>query len=344
MKFNPTCNGKVPLKNLNTFKVSSYAYCFIEFSSVEELLDKYITLNLMRERGIYVLGEGSNVLLTKEEYWEPIIRFQDKTLHVEKEGLHDVVVKVGGGWNWDAFVDFAVRQGWGGLENLSLIPGTVGAAPVQNIGAYGVEIAELIEAVEIFWLDKGDIQTLVKEECEFTYRNSIFKNELKDKVLITAVIFRLRKNSKLRLDYPGVQERVEQFSKGSKPTIEAVRRAIIAIREEKMPDYHILGNAGSFFKNPVIDLTMYERLRQIYPDIPGFPIGNQVKVSAAWLIEQCGWKGKRIGDVGTYPKHALIIVNYGNATGKEIVDFATSIQQDVWNRFQIALEPEVNFW
>jgi UDP-N-acetylmuramate dehydrogenase len=345
MKLSKPSGEKVPLRPYNTFHVDAYAWAFIEFQHREELAHWYSNGGFDGKTNVYVLGEGSNVLLTQEEYWEPILRIRDKTLEVEKEGLHEVWIRVGGGWNWDQLVAFTVEQGWAGLENLSLIPGTVGAAPVQNIGAYGVEIGEFIEAVEVFRLDTGTFSLLTREECAFSYRNSIFKTELKDRVMITSTILRLKTRPILRMDYPDVKERVMQIAGGREPTLMDVRNAIIAIRKEKMPDYQTLGNAGSFFKNPIIDEAVYHAYKQKYPAMPGYPVGEKrIKVPAAWLIEQCGWKGKRVGDVGTYPKHALIIVNYGNATGKEIRDFALSLQQAVFEKFQIRLEPEVIFW
>jgi UDP-N-acetylmuramate dehydrogenase len=242
---------------------------------------------------------------------------------------------------WDDFVAYVVREGWGGVENLSLIPGRVGATAVQNIGAYGQELADVIESVAGIDLLTGEVWLIGSDQCEFAYRNSIFKNELKNTFVITSILFRLEKFPELQTDYHGVAQAIQHIPA---PGISDVRNAVVSIRRSKLPDPEIIGNAGSFFKNPLVSHVLADKIKQEFPNLPIYPSSDdgQVKFSAGWLIDQCGWKGVRRGDAGVHEKHALVLVNYGNASGREIFDLSEEIRQSVADRFGIELEREVN--
>lgn len=261
---------------------------------------------------------------------------------VVKETDQQVWLKIGAGENWHQVVRFAVDRGWGGIENLSLIPGTAGAAPIQNIGAYGVELRDVFEELTAVQLDTGDVRKFDRASCEFGYRDSIFKGELKGRYAVTSITLRLSKEPELQTSYGAIRERLEK-REIDQPTIRDVSDIVIDIRNSKLPDPAKLGNAGSFFKNPVIEAGQYEQLVQSYPEMPGYTMeGNRVKVPAGWLIEACGWKGKVIGHTGTYRQQALVIVNHGGATAEEILNLARAIRQSVREKFGIALVPEVN--
>ena len=254
-----------------------------------------------------------------------------------------VKVEIGAGENWHEFVTWAVKNNFGGIENLALIPGTVGAAPIQNIGAYGVELEQVFDSLELFDMRDGTFKTFEKRDCRFGYRDSVFKQELKGKVIVTSVTLNLTQSNHIIEDsYSSLQS----YLKGKdieKPIIRDIYDAVIDIRTSKLPDPKLIGNAGSFFKNPVIDNNQFERLQSRYNEMPFYKLNDdEVKIPAAWLIEKTGWKGKRIGDVGTYKNQALVIVNHGNATGSEIFSFSKKIQQSVLRKFGIELVPEVN--
>jgi len=257
-----------------------------------------------------------------------------------REDKDTVIIRAGAGETWDGFVEHCVNNAWGGIENLSLIPGSVGACPVQNIGAYGVEVSDLIDSVEGYLVKESKLLRLKAKDCQFSYRNSIFKNELKDKVIITHVNYRLFKKLSFITNYPDLEKELNNYNE---TTMESIRQAVITIRTSKLPDPSVNGNAGSFFKNPVIKKEQADSLRRFYPGMPGYDCRDgSVKLSAAWLIEQCGWKGKNYGNAATHKKQPLIIINRGGASGTEILQCAQKIQNSVLNHFAIRLEMEVN--
>ena len=328
------------LKPYNTFGISALASQFIEISSVGHL--KELIQNKSIEKGTcLILGGGSNILFTGD-YQGIVLKNNIKGIHLLKENEDHVWIKVAGGEVWHDFVMYAIKNNWGGIENLSLIPGTVGAAPMQNIGAYGVEIKETFESLEAVDMVTGELITFNNSECKFGYRDSIFKNEVKGKYFITSVLFRLNKNPVMNTSYGDIQNLLHEW-KITDPSINDVSKAVISIRQSKLPDPAVIGNAGSFFKNPVIDISHLESLKVTNPAIKFFTVpGNKVKIPAGWLIEQAGWKGKRMGNVGIHEKQALVLVNYGNGTGQELIDLAYSVIDSIDANFGIKLSPEVN--
>lgn len=265
-----------------------------------------------------------------------------KGTEVLEENTDEVLVKVGGGTTWHDFVLYTIAQGWGGLENLSLIPGTTGAAPMQNIGAYGVEIKDTFHALEAVNRADGSLRTFKTNDCQFGYRSSVFKTSERDKWVISSVTFRLNKNPRFNTSYGAIQETLE--ARGTTTlSLQAVSDAVVHIRQSKLPDPKQIGNAGSFFKNPVIEEAHFNKLKQEFPAIPSYPQEDGIKVPAGWLIEQCGWKGHRRGQVGVHDKQALVLVNHGGAQGSEIKKLSEDIQASVKEKFGIELEAEVNF-
>ncbi len=294
------------------------------------------------EEQFMFLGGGSNVLFCKD-YEGLVIKNAIKGIHIINEDDTSVTLKVYSGEVWHDLVMHCVERNWGGIENLSLIPGTVGAAPMQNIGAYGVELEKVFVELEAFNLHTFELHTFNKTSCAFGYRESVFKRQLKGLYFIYSVTIRLDKQPKISVEYGDIQQVI--IDKGialPDATIKDVSDAVIQIRSSKLPDPKVLGNSGSFFKNPVISREQFEQLQLQYPDIKGFPNEAGVKVPAAWLIEQCGWKGKRVGETGAHARQALVLVNYGNATGNEVYQMALTIIQSVKDTFGIQLEPEVN--
>ena len=288
------------------------------------------------------LGGGSNVLFCKD-YEGLVIKNSIKGIHVVSEDEQHVLLKVYSGEGWHDLVMHCVANNWGGIENLSLIPGTVGAAPMQNIGAYGVELEKVFVELEALNLHTLELHTFNKPACAFGYRESVFKRQLKGLYFIYSVTIRLDKQPKVSVDYGDIlQVLADKGLDQSTASIKDVSDAVIQIRSSKLPDPKVLGNSGSFFKNPVISKELFEQLQQQYPNIKGFPNDLGVKVPAAWLIEQCGWKGKRVGETGAHAKQALVLVNYGNATGNEVYQMALTIIQSVKDTFGVQLEPEVN--
>lgn len=327
------------LKNYNTFGIDVRARYFVEVTTIAEL-QTAIEKNPL-QRNVMILGGGSNLLLTKDVE-KLVILNRIAGFEVVEEDQKTVVVRVGGGENWHEFVLECVRRNLGGVENLSLIPGTVGAAPIQNIGAYGVELKDVFERLEAVHLQTGKIEVFEVEDCRFGYRDSVFKRELKGKYAIAYVYFRLQKVAQLNTSYGAISSVLTQ-KRIAQPTIQDVSTAVIEIRQSKLPDPKVLGNSGSFFKNPELEQQQFNALQKRFPDIVHYPLpSGKVKVPAAWLIEQCGWKGKRVGNTGAYEKQALVLVNYGEASGVEVWQLAQAIAQSVKEKFGIEIAPEVN--
>ncbi|MCP9289963.1 UDP-N-acetylmuramate dehydrogenase [Gracilimonas sediminicola] len=327
------------LSDYNTMGIAAKARYFCSVQSVGEL-QSLLADSRFQDTPRFMIGGGSNVLFISD-FKGLVIHVDIKGVSIDREDEGEVILNVGAGENWHELVVHCVEKGWGGIENLSLIPGSVGAAPIQNIGAYGVELEEVFESLEAVEIKTGELKSFSKKECRFGYRDSVFKNELKGLFVITGVKLRLQKSPKVNTSYRALSEKLEE--KGIKnPSIKDISEAVIEIRQSKLPDPAEIGNTGSFFKNPVITKKQFEELQSAYPDIPSYPAGEKVKVPAAWLIDQCGWKGKRFGDAGVHKMQALVIVNYGNATGEEIWNLAQKIQVSVKDRFGVFLAPEVN--
>jgi len=326
------------LQPYNTFGFQVICDAFATITSETEFLNHLKQKAFSTKR--LVLGGGSNVLFTKD-FDGTVIWNQIKGIETVKENNEHVWLKVGAGEVWHQFVLHCVANNYGGIENLSLIPGYVGAAPMQNIGAYGVEIKDVCESVDYISFENGTKLTLTAEECNFGYRESIFKHELKDKVFITHVTFKLNKKHSLSTHYGAIEQ--ELASNGIvNPTIQDVSNAVIAIRSSKLPDPKQIGNAGSFFKNPVIKTSEAAILVKNHPNAAIYPTPEGVKVAAGWLIENAGWKGITKGNIGVHKKQALVLVNYGNGTGNEILTLSKNIQEDVFKKFGVKLEREVN--
>ncbi|MDR9365197.1 MAG: UDP-N-acetylmuramate dehydrogenase [Balneolaceae bacterium] len=338
---NPQKKTGVDLTSFNTLGVSAVANKFVDVECPEDLIELYESGFFEHDRP-FVLGGGSNILFL-ENPGQPIVKVSIKGKDIIEDSSGSLKVKVGAGENWHEFVTWAVENNYGGVENLALIPGTVGAAPIQNIGAYGVELDEVFDSLELFDMRDGIFKTFQKEECRFGYRDSIFKQALKGVVIVTRVTLNLSTdNHKIEDSYKSLQSYLSE--KGIiEPSIKDIYEAVIDIRRSKLPDPNLIGNAGSFFKNPIINRKQFEELHKRYDEMPFYELNDQeIKIPAAWLIEKTGWKGKRIGDVGTYKNQALVIVNHGNATGSEIFSFSKKIQHSVFEEFGIELVPEVN--
>lgn len=331
----------VSLKPHHTFGIDVKARYFYRLTN-ERDLDTLLSDPIFKSKRVLWLGGGSNVLF-KNDFDGVVIKNQLTGFEKTYENDAIVELKVGSGEVWHQLVMTCVKNDWGGVENLSLIPGTVGAAPMQNIGAYGVEVKDVIKSVSGIDLTTGAKVTLSNAECQFGYRESIFKHSLREKIFISSVTLTFtKKNHRINTSYGAIQETLTRMNVSS-PTLQNISDAVIHIRRSKLPDPVVIGNAGSFFKNPSIAQKQYEQLREMYPQIPGYTSENQeVKVAAGWLIEQCGWKGKRIGDAGVHAQQALVLVNYGNANGSEIFSLASKIKDDVMKKFSIELTMEVN--
>ena len=333
-----TIKENLSLLSYNTFGIEANAR-WMAFPRSTEELDELLAHGQPEWNPKFVLGGGSNVLFTRD-YNGLIIHPGIKGFEKIRETDEFVWIRAGCGETWDDLVSYCVAHDWSGLENLSLIPGNVGASPVQNIGAYGVEVKDCIESVEAVLIHDQKHMVMSAGECRFNYRDSIFKHELKGLCVITHVTFRLNRIPVFKTHYPDLEKELDNYPD---TTIQYIREAVITIRTKKLPDPVRLGNAGSFFKNPVISVQKAKSLRQFYSSMPGYECeGNMVKLSAAWLIEQCHWKGRKIGNVEAYRKQPLVIVNRGGATGDEIIQYARKIQRAVQNRFGIALDMEVN--
>jgi UDP-N-acetylmuramate dehydrogenase len=331
--------NNVTLKPFNTFGIDAKASFFVitdHPDQVQGLIKSQEFSNIPK----LILGGGSNILFKKD--------FEGLVLKINFTGIthtfinsNQVIVTAGAGENWDALVQFCVNNNWGGLENLSLIPGSVGAAPIQNIGAYGVELKDVFSHLHALDLQTFETRRFANEECDFAYRNSVFKNAMKNRFLITSVSFILNTKPRFNLSYPALLDEINKS--GGEITLQSVADAVVRIRRSKLPDPEHLGNAGSFFKNPVVDSAKFNTLKSDYPLIPSFfQQDGLIKIPAAWLIEQCGWKGKRYGDAGVHAYQPLVLVNYGLATGVEILNLAGRVRESVFNRFNILLEAEVN--
>jgi len=325
------------LKRYNTFGIEGIARYFGRFTNEEELAE---LIERSGRHDMMFLGGGSNILFTKN-YDGYVFRNEIMGIDVVKEDLEHIYVKAGAGENWHKLVMYCIERNLAGLENLSLIPGSVGASPMQNIGAYGVEIKDVFEQLEAYSIKDKKLFTFSHADCEFGYRESIFKNRYKSQFVITHVVFRLNKNPVYHTSYGAIQEELEKMNQDL--SIQAISQAVINIRQSKLPDPAVIGNAGSFFKNPTVAGEDYLRLQHSYPTIPGYPqTDGRVKLAAGWMIEQAGWKGYRKGDAGCHEKQALVLVNYGNATGKEIYDLSSAIKESVHKKFGVELEREVN--
>lgn len=327
----------ISLKEYNTFGVECYAKRFVSIDSFYELQEL-----LKTEKDIFLISGGSNMLLTKN-IDKLVVFINIKGISIDRENSNSVHLTVNAGENWHEFVLWCITQDYGGLENLSLIPGNVGTCPIQNIGAYGVEVKDTITKVEAIEIESGKRIFFSNEECQFGYRNSIFKNEAKGKYILTSVSFELTKNThQLNTSYGAIEMALKEKNI-STPTIKDVSDAVISIRQSKLPDPKEIGNSGSFFKNPVISTTLFKELQKEYSTIPSYKVSNsEIKVPAGWLIEQCGFKGKTFGEAGVHKNQALVLVNYGNALGIEIYELALKIKQAVFEKFKIQLEIEVN--
>jgi len=336
-----TVQTNVSLKPYNTFGIDATAKFFVEVSSIEQLED---ILQNRAYQGIerLILGGGSNLLLTKD-FDGIVIKIAIKGIEKFKEDEQDIWLKVGAGEVWHDLVMYCVNHNYAGVENLSLIPGTVGAAPMQNIGAYGVEIKEVFESLEAIEIKTGKSRIFTKDECQFGYRESIFKHTVKGEYVIATVSFKLSKTPVYHVEYGAIKDTLAE--KGvDQLSIKAISDAVISIRQSKLPNPAEIGNAGSFFKNPEIPKAQFDLLKEQFPTIPSYPVNEQtVKVPAGWLIEQAGWKGQRFGNIGVHAKQALVLVNFGGGKGNEIKELSQKIQDSIKEKFGIQLQAEVNF-
>ena len=328
------------LKEYNTFGVEVLANNFNKAENEDEILN-FLSEN---KNVPLILGGGSNILF-KNNINKPILKIEIKGIEIIEENENTVYISVGAGENWNDFVKWTLVKNYGGIENLSLIPGNVGSAPIQNIGAYGVELKDVFQSCRAISIDNKILKTFNKEQCNFTYRSSIFKEKLKNKYIISRVTFKLSKiNHVINSEYKPLKDLLK--IKGNlNPTIQDISKLVIKIRTNKLPDPKKIGNCGSFFKNPIISNSKFKNLNEYFSSVPNYKISeNEVKIPAAWLIDECGFKGKNEGKTGIHKKHALVIVNNGGATGKEIYDFSQKIKKSVLKKFNILLEEEVNIF
>ena len=330
----------VSLKQYNTFGIEAAARWFSSFTSQHEL-QELLALQQQKSTNRLILGGGSNMLLTKDVDGI-VMKNEVKGIEVVNEDHEFIYLRSGAGENWHQLVQYAVQQNWGGLENLSLIPGNVGASPMQNIGAYGVEIKEVMNELQALHIHDQQLVTFSNADCAFGYRESVFKRKFKNEFVILNVTYKLRKQPVYHISYGAIQQELEKM--GVKElSVKAISDAVIQIRSSKLPDLKVTGNAGSFFKNPSVSIHQYQQLKQEFPEIVAYPNADGTfKLAAGWLIEQCGWKGYRRGDAGCHAKQALVLVNYGSAAGSEIVALSKEITESVQKKFQVTLETEVN--
>lgn len=334
---------KFSLKKYNTFGINAFAKYFAGFGSVAEL-EEYLEFNkatTTKPREALILGGGSNILFTKDVDGL-VLKNEMKGIELVKEDADHVYLKAGAGENWHSFVQYCIQKNIAGVENLSLIPGNVGASPMQNIGAYGVEIKDVFHSLEAFHIQDKKMLAFSLADCEFGYRESVFKGKYKGQFVITAVTYRLNKKPVFNTSYGAIQQKLETMGV-TELSIAAISAAVIRIRSSKLPDPAIIGNAGSFFKNPEIENDIFISLKNDFPSIVGYDLHNgKTKLAAGWLIEQCGWKGYRKGDAGCHSKQALVLVNYGDAKGEEIYNLSTDIIHSVKEKFGVELQREVN--
>lgn len=332
----------INLRPYNSFGFDAIAKYFVEINTIDDL-QTLIQSGVLQKHKTLILSGGNNILFQNDVFDGLVVYINTKGIEILREDGNEVVVRAQAGEDWPDFVRFCVGKGWHGLENLAHIPGKVGAAPVQNIGAYGMELKDSFLQCKALDLTTGETKVFAKEDCRFGYRESIFKHELRGRYVITSVDFLLKKNAALNLEYGNIKAYLEQNGIGS-PSLQQLHDAICAIRDAKLPDMKQIGSAGSFFKNPVISIEQFETLQQQYPSIPHYPdTEGMVKVPAGWLIEQAGWKGWRNEHVGVYNKQALVLVHYGGGKGQDIVELAHKIQDSVEKKFGIRISPEVNF-
>lgn len=328
-----------PLLTHNTFHLEATTRWFVEYRTIAEL-QELLQSDLLRNVPVFHIGAGSNVLFSGD-YPGVILHSDIRFIEIQSETDEDVCLRVGSGVNWDEFVAYCVSHGWGGVENLSLIPGEVGASAVQNIGAYGVEVKDCIVEVETLEKATGKIRLFTNGECEYAYRESIFKKSLKGQYIVTSVTYRLQKNPVFELSYGNLKE---FFPEGSEITLQAVRDVVIRVRQSKLPDPEVTGNAGSFFMNPIISRSQFERLVSLYPGIPHYDVdADRVKVPAAWMIDRCGWKGKQHGGAAVHDRQCLVLVNKDRATAADVMELATDIVRSVKENFGVEISPEVNY-
>lgn len=338
----PKIEHNYSLNHLNTFGIPAIAKLFTTVKN-EDAVRRLIDDQFFKKNEYLILGGGSNLLFT-EDYNGLVVKNNLKGIEVIGENDDHVFVQAGAGENWHSFVTSCIEKGWNGLENLSLIPGNVGASPMQNIGAYGVELKDVFHELEAIHLASGEIHYFDKGQCEFGYRESIFKKDLKNQYMISRVSFKLAKKFNGNIAYGAIEEELSRLNI-TELNAPAVSQAVINIRKSKLPDPAVLGNAGSFFKNPVVKEELYQRIKQAHPNIAAYPAdGGNFKLAAGWLIENAGWKGKKVGNCGVHDKQALVLVNHGGALGKEIFDLSTAILEDVKEKFGVELEREVNIY
>ena len=329
-----------PLLKLNTFGIDIKAKYFTSINTINELIEVTKT-NVFKDLELLILGGGSNILLTKD-FDGLVILNNIKGKEIIDQNQQSIFLKIGAGENWHELVMYCVDNGWGGIENLSLIPGNTGTAPMQNIGAYGVEIKETFVELEALEISSGKIVKFNNSDCEFGYRESVFKNKMKNQYIILNITLELKKNPVLNINYGDVKAILESQNIKN-PDIKEVSNAIISIRQSKLPDPKKIGNSGSFFKNPIVSLNLLELIKKKYPNVVNYEINeNEFKIAAGWLIERAGWKGKKFNNYGIHEKQALVLVNYGLANGMEIFELSEKIILDIKDKFGIKLEREVN--
>ena len=326
----------------NTFGIQANCDRFIDMETEDDVMKLKDMLD-DKDMPLLIIGRGSNLLLT-DDYHATVLHCSIKGKTIVKEDGNSVLLRCGAGEEWDSIVDYCVAHDWQGIENLSLIPGEVGASAVQNIGAYGTEVKEIIHSVEAVEISTGKKHTFTNEQCEYSYRQSKFKNEWKDRFIITHVTYRLEKSTDYipKVDYGNIKSELER--KGiSLPTMKDIRDVVISIRKDKLPDPEVEGNAGSFFMNPIVEKATFMNLLEQYPDMPHYNVDSErEKIPAGWMIDQCGWKGKTLGKAGVHDRQALVLVNRGGATGKDILHLCNTIRNDVRQKFGIDIHPEVN--